>query len=162
MHTTIVCTAAYRISLVKRRGYYKSRDRYDAASIRGRRLLEGGVYPFSSALRRVVKMADGRCVRVHNRLCHKRVPCVQSNVNTFDWCLLQCEQERGNVEDMFAVAVKRFSSPFGSFHSRTRFSSTPNFLPASRLEVFELYFITFNLKATSKLLFRDDPHTHNL
>ena len=72
----------YYISLVKRCGYYKSRDRYDAASIRGQRLLEGGVYPMS-AFRRVVKMADG--VYEYTIDCHKRVPCVQSNVSTFDW-----------------------------------------------------------------------------
>ena len=41
--------------------------------------------------------------------CHKRVPCVQSNVIGV---ILQCEQERGNVEDMFAVPVKQFFSPF--------------------------------------------------
>ena len=67
----------YRISLVKR-----------AATINlvtdmMRRLFEGGVYPMS-VFRRVVKTADG--VYEYTIDCHKRVPCVQSNVSTFDWC----------------------------------------------------------------------------
>ena len=45
----------YRISLVKRCGYCKSRDRYDAASTHGRRLS----YMCMSIFRQVVKMADG-------------------------------------------------------------------------------------------------------
>ena len=100
----------YCISLVKRRGYYESRDRYDAASIRGRRLLEGGVYPMS-AFRRVVKMADG--------VYEYTIDCVIRGYHVYKatWVpsigdILQCEQERGNVEDMFAVAVKSFFSPF--------------------------------------------------
>ena len=84
----------YRISLVKRCGYYKSRDRYDAASIRGRRLLEGGVYLF----RRVVKMADS--------VYEYTIDCVIRRYRVYKatWVpsigdILQCEQERGNVED---------------------------------------------------------------
>ena len=48
-----------------------------------RRLFEGGVYSRAVFIvfRRVVKMADG--VYEYTIDCHKRVPCVQSNVNTF-------------------------------------------------------------------------------
>ena len=56
---------------------------------------------------RVVKMADG--------VYEYTIDCVIRGYHVYKatWVpsigdILQCEQERGNVEDMFAVAVKRF------------------------------------------------------
>ena len=73
-----------------------------------RRLFEGGVYPMS-VFRRVVKMADG--------VYEYTIDCVIRGYHVYKatWVpsignILQCEHERGNVEDMFAVAVKRFDS----------------------------------------------------
>ena len=59
-----------------------------------------------SVFRRVVKMADG--VYEYTIDCHKTKATWVPSIGV----ILQCEQERGNVEDMFAVPVKQFFSPF--------------------------------------------------